>query len=70
MYTWGCSTLDDDYKSTKQGSGCSGFMSRSIRGNGSLRGGRSLQKRGLKNRTDNISFNRKVSLPSEKVMLC
>ncbi|CAK7339853.1 unnamed protein product [Dovyalis caffra] len=65
MYTWGCRTLDDNYKSTKQGSSCTGFMIPSIHGNGPLRGSESLRKK-LQNREDSISFNKKVSIPSEK----
>jgi hypothetical protein len=69
MYTWGCKTLDNDYESTKQGSSCTGFMIPSIRGNGSLHGNKSSRKK-LQNREDSVSFNRKVSIPSEKVILC
>ena len=69
MYTWGCNTLDNDYKSTKQGSSCTGFMIPSIRGNGSLHGNKSSRKK-LQNREDSVLFNRKVSIPSEKVILC
>lgn len=65
MYTWGCKTLDNDYESTKQGSSCTGFMIPSIRGNGSLHGNKSSRKK-LQNREDSVSFNRKVSIPSEK----
>ncbi|XP_073260122.1 uncharacterized protein [Populus alba] len=65
MYTWGCNTLDNDYKSTKQGSICTGFMIPSICGNGSLHGNKSSRKK-LQNREDSVSFNRKVSIPSEK----
>ncbi|KAB5529723.1 hypothetical protein DKX38_019804 [Salix brachista] len=65
MYTWGCKTLDNDYKRTKRGSSCTGFIIPSISGNGSLHGSKSLRKK-LQNREDSISFNRKVSIPNEK----
>ncbi|KAK3026611.1 hypothetical protein RJ639_040148 [Escallonia herrerae] len=60
-YTWGCSSLRDDYQNVKQGTCCSGFMIETTRKEGS-----SL-KQGQLYRKETISFNRKVNLPVEKV---
>ncbi|KAJ7978241.1 putative Transmembrane protein [Quillaja saponaria] len=60
MYTWGCSTLDDDYKNPKMASGCSPFMIQSVHGNGSSR------KQKQQKRLDSVNFNRKVSTPGKK----
>ncbi|KAJ7973610.1 putative Transmembrane protein [Quillaja saponaria] len=61
MYTWGCSTLNDDNKSPKMASGCSPFMIQSADGNDSSRKPR--QQTSL----DSVNFNRKVSTPVKKV---
>ena len=59
-YTWGCNTLDDDYKKPQNKSSCSSFMVQSVHRNGSS------HKRRQQNKMD---FNKKLSLPNEKVML-
>ncbi|KAI9156871.1 hypothetical protein LWI28_013495 [Acer negundo] len=63
MYTWGCNTLVDDYKDTKNESTCSNLCIPSIR---SLRKSGSSLNRRQQNSLDTISFHKKTSLPSEK----
>ncbi|KAA8533439.1 hypothetical protein F0562_031127 [Nyssa sinensis] len=60
MYTWGCSTLDDDYNNVGKEACCTGVMIESFHKKGSLR------KQSQQNRMDSICFNKKVNLPSEK----
>lgn len=64
MYTWGCGKWADDLESSKQGSSCRFFVAPSVRGNGSL----SSRKRTSQRRTDGIRLNRRISIPSEKVI--
>ncbi|CAK9168393.1 unnamed protein product [Ilex paraguariensis] len=59
-YTWGCSSVDDDYSNAIKGASCSGVMINSFHSNGS-----SFKQRKQK-RMDDIHFIRKVNLPSEK----
>jgi hypothetical protein len=63
-YTWGCNTLDDDYKKPDKKSSCGGFMVQSVHRNGSS------HKRNQQKKMDSISFNKKLSLPNVKVTLC
>ncbi|KAK2658684.1 hypothetical protein Ddye_005217 [Dipteronia dyeriana] len=63
MYTWGCNTLVDDYKDTKNELTCSNLCSPSIR---SLRKSGSSLNRRQQNSLDTICFHKKTSLPSEK----
>ncbi|EEF50070.1 uncharacterized protein LOC8275000 [Ricinus communis] len=65
-YRWGCSTLDDDLKNSKQGSSCNCIMAPSVRGNGSISGSGSSWRRGSRTRTDSIRLNKRVSIPSDK----
>uniref|UniRef100_A0A2P2JEI6 Uncharacterized protein n=2 Tax=Rhizophora mucronata TaxID=61149 RepID=A0A2P2JEI6_RHIMU len=66
MYTWGCGILDDDYRSTERGNSWTGLIAPSLRGNRSVHRSGSSQEIDLQNKQDTITFNRKVSLPSEK----
>nr|XP_023883482.1 uncharacterized protein LOC111995782 isoform X2 [Quercus suber] len=59
-YTWGCNTLDDDYKKPQNKSSCSSFMVQSVHRNGSS------HKRSQQNKMD---FNKKFSLPNEKTAI-
>uniref|UniRef100_A0A7N2KQX2 Uncharacterized protein n=1 Tax=Quercus lobata TaxID=97700 RepID=A0A7N2KQX2_QUELO len=59
-YTWGCNTLDDDYKKPQNKSSCSSFMVQSVHRNGSS------HKRSQQNKMD---FNKKLSLPNEKTAI-
>ncbi|XP_058183231.1 uncharacterized protein LOC131301101 isoform X2 [Rhododendron vialii] len=59
MYTWGSKTLDDDYSNVRK-TCCTTLMIESLPKSGSSVKGR------RRNRTDNMSFNRNVILPSEK----
>ncbi|KAI8539472.1 hypothetical protein RHMOL_Rhmol09G0185900 [Rhododendron molle] len=59
MYTWGSKTLDDDYSNVRK-TCCTNLMIESLPKSGSSVKGR------RRNRTDNMSFNRNVNLPSEK----
>jgi len=63
MYTFGCKALEDKKNGTGKETDCGGCMLHSVRGSGSS------NKRRLKSRRDSISFNKKPSLPSNKVML-
>ncbi|PON37890.1 Transmembrane protein [Trema orientale] len=58
MYTWGCSTLEDEQNNKKKGSSCSGGMLESISRKGSSHKYR--QQSGL----DSINLNRKVKSTS------
>ncbi|CAN0881807.1 hypothetical protein LINGRAHAP2_LOCUS14446 [Linum grandiflorum] len=60
MYTWGCSTLDDDLRSNNNETSCNFLLQKK----GSAHGDGSSRKRSK--RTDSINFSKKVGLPSEK----
>lgn len=62
MYTWGSKTLDDDYSNVRK-TCCTTLMIESLPKSGSSVKGR------RRSRTDNMSFNRNVNLPSEKVIV-
>jgi hypothetical protein len=59
MYTWGCSTLDDDYNKPIENSSCGGFMLHPVHRNGSSR------KRSQPNKMNSITLSKKLTLPSE-----
>ncbi|KAF5743772.1 hypothetical protein HS088_TW08G00359 [Tripterygium wilfordii] len=67
MYTWGCSKMDLESKSTKKGSGCSDFMIQSFHRNGLPNGNGSSRKQRLQIKMDSINFNRSVGLPLKKI---
>ena len=58
MYTWGSKTSDDNYNNVQRETCCGMLMVQSLPKNGS-----SLKQR------QQISFNKKVNVPSEKVRL-
>ncbi|XP_059437488.1 uncharacterized protein LOC132170505 isoform X2 [Corylus avellana] len=58
-YTWGCSTLDDDYNKPKEKSSCNCFMLQPVHRNGSSR------KRRVPNKMNSFILSKKLSLPSE-----
>lgn len=62
-YTWDCSAIDDEYKSINTDVCCTGLKMESFHKEGSS------PKQRLPIKMDTISFNRKVTLPSGKVML-
>lgn len=69
MYTYGWNAPDDVNKENETGSNCSCLMVQSVYESRSSRGNRSSHKWKTENRKDSISFNRKISLPSDKVTL-
>ncbi|XP_057962450.1 uncharacterized protein LOC131154015 [Malania oleifera] len=63
MYTWGCSTCDDEYNSITNASCCPGVVAESFHGSGlSIKS----RKPRLRNTMNSLSFNKKVNLPSKK----
>lgn len=64
MYTWGCSTMVDNYMDAKNESSCNSSCVPVVRG--LPKSGSSMKKRRLQS-VDSVSFHKKTSLPSQKV---
>ncbi|GLT95485.1 hypothetical protein SLE2022_131650 [Rubroshorea leprosula] len=66
MYTWGSSIMNDDHIHTQKGTTCCSFMTSSTHSKGPFPLQGSSRKPKQQNIKDAISFNKKVSFPSEK----